>query len=151
MSARQISSIILPIFLGGLLLAGVLAWYQDSSRSAIQVIDIPCIDISQGCGNSILRVVTDIKPQVMKPFNLTLNLNGSGADEIEVDFAMQEMAMGLNRYHLIARSANAWVAQVVLPVCVQGRSDWLMQISLNQESKRTRYQLKFQANPSLSD
>ncbi len=36
--------------------------------------------------------------------------------------------MGMNRFNF-KQSKNYWVTQVVLPICITGRKDWLVQIS----------------------
>ncbi|HYG14046.1 MAG TPA: hypothetical protein VD885_07875, partial [Methylophilaceae bacterium] len=61
-------------------------------------------------------------------------------------FAMQGMEMGLNRYRLLRQPDGKWAAEVTLPVCVQGRSDWLMELEVIEPDGAHRYQLAFRAN-----
>jgi hypothetical protein len=81
----------------------------------------------------------------MKPLHLNLHLNRAEAvKNIHVDFAMQDMEMGLNRYRLIqVNQSGDWKAEVTLPICVQGRSDWNMLLEIEAGNGIQRFQLPF--------
>jgi hypothetical protein len=108
---------------------------------------LPCADITQSCGNERFEVQFSEAPQVMKPLHLNLHMNQAEAvKNIHIDFAMQSMEMGLNRYRLIqANQSRDWQAEVTLPICVQGRSDWNMLVEVEAEGKLQRFQLPFSA------
>ncbi|HEY8353642.1 MAG TPA: hypothetical protein VIK69_01330 [Methylophilaceae bacterium] len=107
---------------------------------------VECPEIGSGCRLDGLTVATDRMPEIMKPFELTLQWDGKEADgirEVHVSFAMEGMEMGLNRYRLEKRSDTLWQAEVTLPVCVRGRSDWLMQIDAKTRFGSRRHMLTF--------
>ncbi len=106
-----------------------------------------CADITQSCGNEIFKVKFAEAPQVMKPLHLKLHMNRAEViKNIHVDFVMQSMKMGLNRYRLIQVNQSAdWQAEVILPICVQGRSDWKMLIEIDSSNEIKRFQLPFAA------
>jgi hypothetical protein len=106
---------------------------------------LSCADITQSCGNEVFTVQFAEAPQVMKPLHLNLHLNRAEAvKNIHVDFAMQDMEMGLNRYRLIqVNQSGDWKAEVTLPICVQGRSDWNMLLEIEAGNGIQRFQLPF--------
>ena len=124
-----------------LALAGVLGWYYFYAASGVQIQTIPCADITKGCGNQQLQIHFDRTPQVMKPFNLSAK--AASASEVHASFAMQGMEMGLNRYRLLQKPDGLWQAEVTLPVCIQGRSDWLVELEVKTPQGMQRYQLPF--------
>jgi len=127
-----------------ILLASVAVWYGLQFKSGTAVSSIACADITRGCGNQELEVRFDRVPQVMKPFRLDL----AAADAVEAyaSFGMQGMEMGLNRYRLLKQPDGSWRANVTLPVCVRGRSDWMLELEIEKTGNRQRYQIPFSAN-----
>jgi hypothetical protein len=124
-----------------LVLLGVFGWYYFHAANVVQVQAIPCADITKGCGNQQLQIHFDRTPQVMKPFNLSVK--AASASEVHASFAMQSMEMGLNRYRLLQKPDGLWQAEVTLPVCIQGRSDWLVELEVKTPQGMQRYQLPF--------
>lgn len=124
-----------------LALAGVLGWYYFHAVSGVQIQTIPCADITKGCGNQQLQIHFDRTPQVMRPFNLSAK--AASASEVHASFAMQGMEMGLNRYRLLQKLDGLWQAEVTLPVCIRGRSDWLVELEVQTPQGVQRYQLPF--------
>lgn len=61
----------------------------------------------------------------MTPFTVVLRSKSFEPESISVEFTMPGMDMGENRYRLQAVEPGLWQAQVVLPVCSMGRSDWV--------------------------
>ena len=114
---------------------------------------LPCADIARSCGNDLFTVQFAEAPQVMKPLHLNIHINqAKDARSVYVDFAMQNMEMGLNRYRLIQNNqSDDWHAEVTLPVCVQGRSDWNMLVEIEVGSAVQRFQLPFSAKANLAD
>jgi hypothetical protein len=109
---------------------------------------LACADITQSCGNERFSVQFSEAPQVMKPLHLNLHMSrAKTVKNIHIDFAMQSMEMGLNRYRLIqANQSGDWQAEVTLPICVQGRSDWNMLVEVEAEGMLQRFQLPFSAS-----
>lgn len=125
----------------GLALAATLAWFWLRPTAAGKVVAIPCADIVAGCkvNESGLKVAFDHPPQAMQPF--MLRVWQAGAASVNASFSMNGMQMGFNRYRLLPQHDGSWQAQVMLPACVQGRSDWELQLEVGAE----RYALPFSA------
>ena len=108
---------------------------------------LACTDIVQSCRNAEFSVRFKETPQVMKPLHLEFVAIGAdkGIQNIHANFAMKDMEMGFNRYQLIKADQNKWQAEVTLPVCVQGRSDWEMLLEINAEEGKQRFLVPFSA------
>jgi hypothetical protein len=125
----------------------------SANKPSSVIVSLPCPDLTLGCGNDSIQVKTDHAPQVMRPFQVrvTNTTVSTLSDSIYVDFAMVGMSMGLNRYRLIQQADGSWQGDIILPVCVQGRSDWLMEVTASSAKEDTsakqeiRYHLAFQA------
>lgn len=68
-------------------------------------------------------------PAPLKPF--MLNVKAPAARSVFAEFAMVDMDMGANRYRLKSIGAGTWQANVILPVCVAGRSNWIMLLEVD--------------------
>ena len=56
---------------------------------------------------------------------------------------MVGMQMGLNRYRLLQGEEHAWYANVTLPVCSSGRSDWIAEFELTSGQQRFMFTAPF--------
>ncbi|HEY8117709.1 MAG TPA: hypothetical protein VIE91_00570 [Methylophilaceae bacterium] len=130
------------LLLAVLLLVGAV-WFYLSSDNTQPAEKITCADISKGCEVDGINFSFDHIPRVMQPFDLKMELQN--ATEVHASFAMQGMDMGLNRYRLLQKTSNLWAAQIILPVCVRGRSDWLMLLEVKTASGLQRYELAFKS------
>ena len=141
----------LPLVL--LITLGFVAKFYFVKPDLVSTKVLSCADITQSCGNQIFTVQFAETPQVMKPLQLNLHINRVGSvKNVYVDFAMQNMEMGLNRYRLISdQKSDHWQAEVTLPVCVQGRSDWSMLIELETEDDVQRFQMPFSAKANRAN
>lgn len=135
---RKISLLLMVILVTG---AAVIYWQHVTIPPART---IACADISKGCLVDGIRLRFDHVPSVMKPFRLSAELGR--ATEAHASFAMQGMDMGLNRYRLLQQADAVWTAEVVLPVCVRGRSDWIMLLEVQTPEGLKRYQLAFKTS-----
>lgn len=126
---------------------GLGATFYFSKQELAPIKVLSCADITQSCGNAMFTVQFAEAPQVMKPLHLNLHMNQAEVvKNMHVDFAMQRMGMGLNRYRLIQTNQSGdWQAEVTLPICVQGRSDWNMLLEIETDDKIQRFQLPFSA------
>ena len=108
---------------------------------------LTCADIVQSCGNAEFSVRFKETPQVMKPLHLEFVAISAdkGIQNIHANFAMKGMEMGFNRYQLLKAGQNEWQAEVTLPVCVQGRSDWEMLIEMDTAEGKQRFLVPFSA------
>ena len=66
------------------------------------------------------------------------NKNKINIQQLQIQFSMQGMQMGINRFNLKPKlnqedsNTQFWQAEVVLPVCVSGRKDWLVELKVNE-------------------
>ena len=107
----------------------------------------PC-DAQQGCraadDSLVVTVSFGTEPRALQPFPVRLQLESeSQADAVTVAFSMRGMDMGLNRYRLIADASGVWAADITLPVCTSGRSDWLADFELVVADRRFQLQVPF--------
>ncbi len=117
---------------GLMLLGGAALFYLGlAPQPAPAVVPVRCEDIQAGCWlpGQAGRVVFDAVPQSMRPFKLTVE--APQAVGVHVSFAMRGMQMGMNRYRLLPQAQGRWMAEVTLPVCVDGRADWDMTLELD--------------------
>jgi len=101
---------------------------------------VACAALTQGCtlDQGKLFAKTDSVPTPLKPFDLTVV--APTAQEVHVEWHMQGMEMGLNRYRLIRQANGEWRATITLPVCVTGRRDWLMVIEVDGARRALAFQ-----------
>ena len=138
------------IILFGLLVLTVAAIFFFEQKNKLEDDKaelLACADIVQSCVNAEFSVRFKETPQVMKPLHLEFVAIGAdkGIQNIHANFAMKGMEMGFNRYQLIKADQNKWQAEVTLPVCVQGRSDWEMLLEINAEEGKQRFLVPFSA------
>jgi hypothetical protein len=93
----------------------------------------PCADPTAGCaitlaGQSYPVFFTE-RPGVLRPF--TVQVTAPQAKRVAVKLSMQGMDMGENRTALEPTLAGHWLGQVTLPVCVSGRSDWVLRLEVD--------------------
>lgn len=122
-----------------LLLAALLwlphCWLEGRAQ------ELPCRDPVAGCRLPALEgsVRFDHTPQPMQKFRV--DLLAPGAHVVSASFTMRDMSMGFNRYRFLPAGSGHWVAEVMLPACVQGRRDWQMLLEID----RRRYEVAFQS------
>lgn len=129
-----------------LVVVAVWVYWQraNSPANILPAETIACADVGKGCLVDGIKLRFDHMPQVMKPFHLSAE--SANATEFHASFAMRGMEMGLNRYRLLKQANGLWTAEVVLPVCVRGRSDWLMLLEVQTPDGLKRYQLAFRTD-----
>lgn len=64
-----------------------------------------------------------VKPLQPFPILFAVDTGEHVVENVVVDFQMQGMDMGVNRYRLI-RQGEGWTGSVILPVCTTSRVDW---------------------------
>jgi len=133
-----------------MIVLGIVAKFYFAKPELAPIKVLSCADITQSCGNELFTVKFAEAPQVMKPLHLNLHINRAETiKNMHIDFSMQNMEMGLNRYRLIqANQSGDWRAEVTLPICVQGRSDWNMLLEIEAGEKIHRFQLPFLSKDS---
>ncbi len=105
-------------------------------------------DIQQGCraGDAAVsaQVRFDAPPRALKPFPVSAHTAGTQPVEtVMVSFFMQGMDMGLNRYRMLGDAASGWHADVALPICVSGRSDWIAEFEFVTHERRVLLRVPF--------
>lgn len=100
---------------------------------------VECANLLAGCRLADgLEVRFSGPPAMLKSFEL--NVDAPAATEIHASFQMRGMEMGMNRYRLLPKDGK-WRASVMLPACVQGRSDWLLRLEVDKKT----FEVPFQA------
>jgi len=78
--------------------------------------------------------------RTMKSFGISTkfeNFNNT-IDNVSVTFKMKSMDMGLNKFSLNRQDisneiSELWLGNILLPICVSKRSDWEMQLKIENE------------------
>jgi len=133
----------------GLLILGCLALLActDPEGRSLQTLalDAGC-DVRAACvgraGN--LRVSVRMAPHrsALIPFNVALS-SDADLESVIVSLEMQGMDMGQNRYRLLKVDGGSWQADITLPVCASGRSDWVAVFELQADGRRYRLEVPF--------
>ena len=80
-----------------------------------------------------IAILLPKKIPYLKPFPVQVKIqtkNKTDIQKIQLQFSMQGMEMGMNQFNLKQQDNNKqfWQKNVVLPVCIAGRKDWLIEI-----------------------
>jgi hypothetical protein len=91
-----------------------------------------------------VTVTFGAEPRALQPFPIHIQLEGhQQADAVTLAFSMQGMDMGSNRYRLIADAPGGWSADITLPICTSGRTDWVADFELVVVDRRVQIQVPF--------
>lgn len=106
----------------------------------------PC-DVRSGCVAEVedFALALSMGPEVrpLKPFAVDVeHRRGPPIDSMTVAFDMKNMDMGSSRYRLI-ETGDSWHANVTLPVCMSGRSDWIADFEVLAAGRRYQFQVPF--------
>lgn len=93
-----------------------------------------------------LQLRFDQTPRPLKPFRLDIQ-SERPLKAVHARLAMEGMDMGLNQYQLIRVAPNHWQAEIILPVCIRGRADWRLELTLTTEQGVEVYQTNFLSQP----
>ncbi|MDP2024779.1 hypothetical protein [Sulfuriferula sp.] len=104
---------------------------------------LTCPDPTQGCALTVNGQPAQLRfigtPSGLRPF--VLQLSAPAIKDSYASFTMRGMDMGFNRYRLLAVAPGVWQARIVLPVCVTGRRDWVLTLSIGGDN----YEIPFAA------
>jgi hypothetical protein len=121
---------------------------QQAERPVTSLTVASVCDIQRGCevADAALSILVRFAtpPRALKPFSI--ELRAAGKERIEtvmLTFLMKGMDMGLNRYRMLGDARSGWRAEVILPICVSGRSDWLAEFELVTSSRRILLRVPF--------
>lgn len=132
---------VLRIVQASMLLFGAMLMLACAKPQAPTSQVLHCADIVKGCQFATLFVQFNHIPSPLKPFKVSVQ--SPTARVIHADFLMQGMTMGLNRYKFLQGHSQQFEAEVILPVCIQGRADWVMQLEVEDGGNTLRYELPF--------
>lgn len=129
-----------------LLLLVALAGCDSSEKETLvqtQVVD--CDAALTSCHTMIDggEVSLSLGPEVvvLKPFAITMQIRGMEISApVTIDFQMEGMEMGLNRYRLLLKQ-GAWQGTATLPVCSVSRMDWVAVLEFRRAE--ISYRLRF--------
>lgn len=96
-----------------------------------------------------LTLGPDVRP--LSPFPVHFAVEGAGEidpQSVVVDFQMEGMDMGMNRYRLQSLSSSTWKGTATLPVCTTSRMDWkaVVEFSMDGQSYRLVYPFHTETN-----
>ena len=103
----------------------------------------------QGCavrGESVSMQLRFLAPpHALKPFPVQLLVTtDQQVESVVIAFSMAGMDMGLNRYRMVRDPQTGnWGADVTLPMCVSGRSDWIAGVDLVIAGRDYRWTVPF--------
>ena len=84
------------------------------------------------------------EPRALRPFAVRVSIpDDVSITAIAVEFLMADMDMGMSRYRLVPQNDRSWRADVTLPVCMSGRSDWIAQFELVSREAQMRVDIPF--------
>jgi hypothetical protein len=114
-------------------LVGVVVWQYRGPDGQAASYNLACPDLKQGCGIQLdgrhVRVALQGELKPLQPFQVRVEAPGAG--NVEARFSMEGMDMGFNLYALRADKPGVFQASVTLPVCVSGRRDWIMHLTVD--------------------
>ena len=131
--------VLVPLLLVVALVAIAVAGYW--LKRPAEAITVRCPDPLAGCEfmhrGAPARVRFSAQPVTLQAFGLSVE--AANAQKISAEFQMIGMDMGFNRYDLRPAGPGEFTARITLPVCVSGRSDWMLYINID----GIRYALPF--------
>jgi hypothetical protein len=102
-----------------------------------------------GAGISVtLALGPDVKPLATFPMQLMIKAGEVVPQGVVVDFQMQGMDMGINRYRLQPSPTAGWAGTATLPICTASRMDWLavVEFSLGEQSYQAVFPFHTETN-----
>ena len=90
--------------------------------------------------NEVVTTSVVGEPSPLNPFIVNVSVVGKQAPlSVEIEFTMDGMDMGFNKYHL-KLAGDVWKVRSILPVCSLGEKTWNLIVRLNlKESKKIIY------------
>ena len=128
---------ILRISLAALLASGLIASvYVTMHRQPNAPTMIQCPQLPGTCHFKLpdqrpVSLNFSARPSALHPFLLQVNV--ANAHTVDARFNMVGMDMGDVHYPLSARTLSNWKTSVILPVCVSGKRNWILQLSVDNQ------------------
>ena len=138
--------LIFLVFVASWLVGGLL---QNRDDTHYQMMSIPpCDPATIKCtaffSDATLAIKFTAPVRVMKPFTVSVETDAA-LSNLHLMFQMKNMDMGMQRYALEQNKHGQWQADVVLPVCSLGRSDWTLTLETEYKNSVWRGDLDFSA------
>ena len=76
-----------------------------------------------------VKLLFDAPPSALHPFMLQVDV--ANAHSVVAQFSMVGMDMGIMDYPLSNQKLSYWKTSVILPVCVSGKRDWMLQLNID--------------------
>lgn len=125
---------------------------QRIERSIIEVSAGNCPAQHQICtvklDEFIIGISFDKNIYYLKKFDVSVwteNKESADIESIHIDFKMNNMNMGVNRFMLTKvnskNNKQQWQGKALLPICVTGRADWFSELEIM--TKQNKYILTF--------
>ena len=129
-----IAGVLLILFAAAKLL--LLDWWQKHQPQARAA---EC-DLIKGCTLSDGSHVRSTPISTRSAFDITDENTPAKTQQVSISFSMKDMDMGFNRYMLKQQSPRTWQAhQIRLPVCVEGRRDYIADITIGGQTFQTTF------------
>lgn len=141
-----------------LILIGVVGYKASPllmPKADVTALSDPACDLHRGAcqvalpsGGSLSFSLSPRPIPVITPLAVSVELEGTRADRIMVDFAGVNMNMGFNRPGLEAVSGSEgrrFAGQATLPVCVTGRMTWQATVLVESGAHRIAVPYRFDA------
>jgi hypothetical protein len=121
---------------------------QEDDRRTTSIAVVGACDVQRGCqagdAEFSAQVRFDALPRALKAFPVSVRTAGKrSVESVMVTFFMEGMDMGLNRYRMLGDAVNGWHADVALPICVSGRSDWIAEFEFVIPDRRILLRVPF--------
>lgn len=139
------------------MLALALLTACDSSEKAVErrLVELGSADSCDATVQTCLLAGEGVELQLalakdihtLQPFQLQLHIAGiqQEIESVNVEFFMEEMDMGINRYRLLP-DGKGWRGEIVLPVCVVGRGDWRAVVEVGTKERLYRGTFRFHSS-----
>lgn len=103
-----------------------------------------CPDPVAGCrfelGGETVRLRFSQPPRAMRPF--VMEVEAPRAVAVAADFTMPGMDMLPNHHDLAQEPDGRWHAAVVLPLCISGRADWHLALTVGDQRASVPFSAK---------
>lgn len=135
-----------------LLLVGVVGYKLSHTLLPLDVVTVtpePCDLHSSACGalppiGGRIKLMLLPRPiPVAAPLEVTVEIEGIGAERVAVDFAGVGMDMGLNRPALRHVGGGRFTSVATLPVCITGRMSWQATVLVEGDGRRVAVPFRF--------
>lgn len=106
---------------------------EEMGIHVVELITQEDCDVKKGCfalrGTAKSISLKLLEPAVaLKPFKVKAFASKDLIDPT-ISLTMKGMDMGVHKYKMLPEGKKAWVAEITLPICTTGRTDWTAEIT----------------------